>query len=127
MIMLDTILIVDATMIVGVLFAEAMGRALGAKQAWDIAAYMSVWGYIALLPFSLSAIMGLVNFDAGALWGCGIGFGGFVAWFLLVTTIIATDKDKQCQHLIDRNQLDDSLKKGFVVVTVLPDGKIVME
>lgn len=126
--MLDTILIVDATMIVGVLFAEAIGRGYGLKGGTRIALWMAYWGWFVLLPFSVSAILGLID-NTWAIGITGIGFGAFLGWFLFSSTIFGSQwkPHTRIQSIVDEDSLDANLERGFVVVAVLKSGKVVIE
>lgn len=126
--MLDTILIVDATMIVGVLFVEAFGKALGIKTTWGAGTWMLIWGLVALLPFSISSILGLIGNDL-SIWLAGVGFVGFTAWFLIISSIAAKSihESEVCQKIVEENELAKYLAQGWVVVVVLQSGKVIIE
>jgi hypothetical protein len=125
--MLDTILIVNATMIVGALFAEAVGRAMGIKSAFGAARWMLIWGLVAVLPFSLSAMLAIFGYEA-ANWITLIGFIGFVTWFLVVSFAIGVSKGSgSCQFIVSEEELAGYLNRGYVVVAVLESGKVVIE
>jgi hypothetical protein len=123
--MLENILIVDATMIVGVLFVEAIGRAIGIKVTWGMGRWMFIWGVVALLPFSVSSVLALAGNDL-AIGSAGIGFIGFTTWFLLISFAVGKEKTSG-QMVVEENELDKWLKEGHVVVAVLKSGRVVIE
>lgn len=123
---LDTIMIVDATMIVGVLFVEAIGKSFGMRGK-PMAVWMAFWGYFSLLPFSVSVLLALLELNSFAIIFCGVGFVGFTAWFLLVTTIFAKSREDQTQYIIQLTELDGCLKRGYRFVVALQDGRVVVE
>jgi hypothetical protein len=124
--MLDTILIVDATMIVGVLFAEAIGRSYGLHVGRSMARWMLIWGLVSLLPFSTSALLAMIEngFTILVTW---IGFYGFVAWFFVISIIGSFEKDVQKQEIVKESMLASRLADGWVVVAVLDSGDVVIE
>ena len=89
--MLENLIIVDAAMIVGILFVEAIGRSFRARGDVGMARWLAIWGYVALLPFTASSILALAG-NEKAIFAAGIGFVGFAGWFLLVTTGVAFSK-----------------------------------
>jgi hypothetical protein len=120
-------MIVDATMIVGVLFVEAIGKSFRLRGERAMGIWMALWGYISLLPFSVSVLLALLEFNSVAIFACGLGFVGFTMWFLLVTTAFAKAPANQIQYIVQLNELDDYLKRGYSVVLDLKDGRIVVE
>lgn len=118
-------MIIDATMIVGVLFVEAIGRSFGLRGK-IMGIWMAIWGYFSLLPFSVSVLLTLLELNSASIFVCGLGFVGFTVWFLLITTVFAKTED-QTQYIIQLNKLDDYLKRGYTVVVVLEDGRVVVE
>jgi len=123
--MLDTILITDATMIVGILFAEAIGRSFGIVTAKFMGRWMFLWGIASLLPFSISALLALTE-NEYAIWATGIGFIGFVLWFLFVSALESTG-EYQRQYIVRETELESFLKEGYVVIAVLNSGDVVVE
>jgi hypothetical protein len=129
--MLDTLLIVDATMIVGVLFAEAVGRALGIRMAWNMGLYMLTWGIFAVLPFSASSIFAILGNEWVASVSAMVGFMGFTIWFFSICYVVSKSRwrtnKEQSQKVVDEESLEAWLRGGWEVVAVLKSGKIVVE
>lgn len=125
--MLENLLIVDATMIIGVLFVEAIGRAFGIRVVWSAGRWMLIWGLVALLPFSVSAVLALIGTDL-AIAFAGVGFIGFIAWFILISAIMSPRSEVgECQEVVEEKDLEEWLKEGWRVVAVLRSGKVVVE
>jgi len=125
--LLENLIIVDATMIVGILFVEAIGRSFKVAGNVGMAKWLMIWGYVALLPFAASSILALAG-NEGAILAAGIGFVGFTGWFLFVTTYLAFSKeDTQLQYIADEDELEKWLEGGYVVVTVLKNGRVIVE
>jgi hypothetical protein len=125
--MLENIAIIDATMIVGVLFAEAVGRGFGIKQGLLLGRWMLIWGLTSLLPFSISSILALASSEV-SIFFAGIGFIGFTGWFLVVCLARATAKEMtEHQIVVREEELEGYLKNGWYVVAVLQSGRVVIE
>ncbi len=123
--MLENILIVDATMIVGVLFVEAMGRAMGIGIPRGMGRWMFIWGLVALLPFSTSSVLALSGNEL-AVGSAGVGFVGFTVWFLFISYTFASGR-REVQKIVEENDLPQFLQQGYCVVAVLNSGKVVIE
>lgn len=82
--LLETILIVDATMIVGILFVVTFGQAIGLKRE-RIADWMYAFCLFGILPFTASAILALLEQTEPARWSCIIAFGVFASIITLLS------------------------------------------
>jgi len=123
--MLENIAIIDATMIVGVLFTEAIGRAFGIRTSFGMGRWMLLWGLISLLPFSISAILALFGSEFSIISAC-FGFAGFSLWFLFTTFSIGLEKTPP-QRIVTEAELQSYLNLRWCVVAVLESGNVVIE
>jgi hypothetical protein len=125
--MLENLLIVDATMIVGILFVEAIGRSFEIR-AWSMGRWMLLWGFVALLPFSVSSILALIGNEL-AIASAVVGFVGFTAWFILMSSAWAfgTTMEEKYEKVVEEKDLEKWLQKNWRVVTVLQSGRVVIE
>ena len=88
---------------------------------------MMMWGFLALLPFSVSALLALAGIDL-AILATAIGFIGFAGLVFVSQCNRRSWKTyRQRQIVVDQNVLEENLEKGFRVVTVLSNGKVVIE
>jgi len=75
----ESILETSATMIVGILFIVTLARAIKIEA---IASYMFFTAFFGIIPFSISAVLVLLEYYEPAKWACIIGFGLFTVWLL---------------------------------------------
>jgi uncharacterized membrane protein len=70
-----------ATMIVGILFVATIWEIKGAKFFSTRMLWFCLWGVI---PFSLGAILSLLNLTQYAIWICIFGFASFAIWLTVL-------------------------------------------
>jgi uncharacterized membrane protein len=75
----EFILETSATMIVGILFIVTLAQAMKIPY---LASYMFLTVIFGIIPFSISAILVLLDYYEAAKWTCIVGFGLFTFWLL---------------------------------------------
>lgn len=77
----ETILEASATMIIGILFVATIAKTL---KADGLATYLFWFCLWAVVPFSASAILALLELNELAKWACIVGFISFAFWLIFM-------------------------------------------
>jgi len=86
----ETILETSATMIIGILFVVTIAKALEAQGLSGWLFWFCVW---ALVPFSVSAVLALLELAEPAKWACIAGFISFAFWLTLIAFLGVTEEE----------------------------------
>lgn len=86
----EAILEVSATMIVGILFVVTLAKAMD----WMVGRIMFSFCLFGVVPFSIAAILALLELNEASKWACIIAFGLFASFLTLAAFVGATEKEE---------------------------------
>jgi len=86
--LLDTILQASATMIIGVLFIVTIAQALKVEE-WAMGRWLFIFCVFGIIPFTVTAVLALLELAEAAKWACIISFIVFCVSFSIISLVIA--------------------------------------
>lgn len=89
MMLLDTVLQVSATMIIGVLFIVTIAQALKVED-WAMGRWLFIFCVFGIIPFTVTAVLALLELAEVAKWACIISFIIFCVALSIISLLIAT-------------------------------------